>query len=71
MVTNFPYARLRPGSRLQRIGGSRFRYIQDEGWFLEMREGMRGPFTAKREAAEYLADFLSPKSYDALSEGLS
>ena len=58
MITNFPYARLRPGSRLQRKTESRFRHIADEGWYLEMREGMRGPFAGKGEAAEFLADFL-------------
>lgn len=71
MVTDFPYARLRPGSRLQRAGGSRFKFVQGEGWFVEMREGTRGPFVDKRGAAEYLADFLSPKALGALQEGVS
>ena len=68
MITNFPYARLRPGSRLQRKPASRFRYIADEGWYLEMREGMRGPFSAKGEAAEFLADFLLSRPVDVPGE---
>lgn len=71
MVTDFPYARLRPGDRLQRSGDSRFKYVQGEGWFVAMREGTRGPFAAKREAAEHLADFLSPKLPEAVRGGAS
>jgi hypothetical protein len=69
MITNFPYARLRPGSRLQRDSASRFRHIADEGWYLQMREGMRGPFAAKGEAAEFLADFLLARPVDVPGEG--
>ena len=46
---------------------NRFFHIDDEGWYLQLREGVRGPFHTLQEAEQQLEDVIVTQKMSSLT----
>lgn len=52
----------RPGPRAgsgYRANVDRFFHVMHEGWYVHLREGIKGPFVQRHQAEEFLREFLA------------